>query len=62
MVHNTSSDPVNYVLLTLKQVIEVVVNSVTTQLSVIKLFVFYEDDHSYKSFFWTFVLGFLEVE
>ena len=40
MLHNTSSDPVNYVLLTLKQVIEVVVMSVTQlrALGVIKVF------------------------
>ena len=40
MLQNTSSDPVNYVLLTLKQVIEVVVMSVTqlSALGVIKVF------------------------
>ena len=41
MVHNTSSDPVNYVLLTLKQVIYVVVMSVT-QLSVLEVIIVFE--------------------
>ena len=41
MVHNTSSDPVNYVLLTLKQVIYVVVMSVT-QFSVLEVIIVFE--------------------